>query len=365
MAKDLRNNLVGGYCLLSFIVPVHDAAGTIRKCVESLAEHQDIPCEVILVENGSKDDSFEICHELTERYQTVTALSIPKADVNQARNAGFEASQGTFVAFVDADDWVHPSFSKTLVSEAEKSGADVVRCGYSRVLSSHALLRDDRRAYQECRVENPQTQSRYETLSRFLNPTAHGFTPSGLWGGIFRRELFGSIPLEIRENGLRRKEDMLVCSHAFALARKILFIPNCLYMYRYGGVTSTSFRVIGDLRRYYELMIQTHELSLSSDFPLMWREVCLYVVETVHDAYFALSVEGDQGIWTFYQNALADSFVQEAAAEAVRSEGELAETAQLILYGDVNELVSFLHNRLRLRRIKSNLVRIAARTGLL
>lgn len=352
--------------VLSYVVPVHNSENTIVKCVESLLSSSDVPYEILLVENGSIDFSADLCRKLCRQYQTVSFLSMSTANVCKARNWGIEHSQGEYIAFVDADDWVVPSFAKTLVSAACETGADIVRCGYNRVLSTHAILREKRSAYSSPRMETPPSQSLYETLGRFFNPTLHNFTPTGVWGGIFRRRLLTQLPLEVRENELRRQEDMLVCSHAFVNAKKILFIPECLYMYRYGGVTSTSYRVIDDLKRFFQLMDKTHGLNRSQDYPLLEREFSQYVIETVHDAYFALSAEGNQGIKKFYGEAIVDSFILKSASiTASTGEGRLAETAHAILDGDVDALISLFKHRLRLRRMRSNMIRLVARSGLL
>lgn len=349
---------------LSYVVPVHNAKSTIVKCVESCINPPEVPCEILLVENGSTDSSPDVCRRLSQKHPTVSFVSLDTADVCKARNWGIEHSRGKYIAFVDADDWVDPSFAKTVVSAANDTGADIVRCGYNRVLSPRAILRDKRNAYPVRRIEMPSSQGLYETLGRFFNPTLHGFTPSGMCGGIFLRELLTELPLEVRESGLRRQEDMLVCSHAFVHARKILFIPDHLYMYRYGGVTSTSYRVINDLKRFLSLMEQTHNLKHEKDYPLLEQEFSQYVIETVHDAYFALSAEGDQGIRKFYEEAVEDAFVLRSANITASTGGKLAQTACAILTRDVDALISLLKRGLRLRRMRSNMIRLAARSGL-
>ena len=237
---------------LSFVVPVHNAQRTIKQCVNSLIKQTVTDIEIVLVENGSTDCSLDVCKQLVQADSRISLYTLIVSDVNKARNYGFEHSRGDYIAFCDSDDWVTADFSYQLLIAAKRFGSDIVRCGYSRVLSSRAVVKDNR-SYVAQTTTIHHDGDVYDILAKFFNPSLHHFTPTGLWGGIYKRSVLQSIPLNIRENNLRRQEDMLVTSHAFYEANIVTYIPNPLYCYRYGGITSTPYRVLDDLQKYYEL----------------------------------------------------------------------------------------------------------------
>ena len=90
----------------SVIIPVYNAEKTLRKCVDSVLAQGYSNAEIILVNDGSKDSSGEICEEYSQQYQNILYISQSNAGVSAARNAGLDAAHGEYVLFVDSDDYV-------------------------------------------------------------------------------------------------------------------------------------------------------------------------------------------------------------------------------------------------------------------
>ena len=92
-------------CKASVIVPVYNAEKTLRRCVESIVLGQERNIEVILVEDCSKDHSWELCLELAQEFPNVTAVQNERnSGVSFTRNRGLELAQGDYILFVDSDD---------------------------------------------------------------------------------------------------------------------------------------------------------------------------------------------------------------------------------------------------------------------
>ena len=349
---------------ISFVVPVHNAERTIKQCVDSLTKQTVRDIEVVLVENGSTDGSLDACKRLAREDSRIFLHTLTAADVNKARNYGFEHSHGDYIAFCDSDDWVTVDFSYQLLNVAKRFESDIVRCGYSRVLSSRAIIKDNR-SYVAQVVTVHHNGDIYDILAKFFNPSLHHFTPTGLWGGIYRRSILQSIPLDIRENDLRRQEDMLVASHAFYAANSVTYIPNPLYCYRYGGVTSTPYRVLDDLQKYYELMIQSFGLQHTDVLHRLSLENYQYVIEVIHDAYFALSKYRRIGVTDFYSQAVRHPFIVQAAKEVAGLSCEQSQFALLILDGNIDNIMRYLSHKLRFRLWKSTVIRYIAQFNIL
>ena len=91
---------------ISIIIPVHNGAQTIARCVESLGDHDPERLEVLLIENNSSDHSWEVCQTLANTYPTVTCLQTTQIGVSAARNMGLQIASGQVIGFLDADDTV-------------------------------------------------------------------------------------------------------------------------------------------------------------------------------------------------------------------------------------------------------------------
>ena len=96
--------------IISIIVPVYNAEKTLERCVRSLTGQSDPGIEIILVNDGSRDHSLELCRRLAETDSRIRVLDQPNGGVSSARNAGLDAATGAFVMFCDSDDWVHPDW---------------------------------------------------------------------------------------------------------------------------------------------------------------------------------------------------------------------------------------------------------------
>lgn len=118
--------------LLSIIIPVYNVAQFLVKCVESIINQEfKENYEIILVENGSSDNSYEVAEGLCIRYPGIVRLiRIDKADVSIARNVGIDCAKGTYITFIDGDDWIEPTMFGDLLDVAKSNDADIVESNY-------------------------------------------------------------------------------------------------------------------------------------------------------------------------------------------------------------------------------------------
>ena len=96
--------------MISIIIPVYNAAKTIGRCVDSILAQTIKDYEIILVNDGSKDDSLLICKEYACRHDNIRIIDQPNSGVSVARNVGIDAAKGEFITFIDSDDFVLPSY---------------------------------------------------------------------------------------------------------------------------------------------------------------------------------------------------------------------------------------------------------------
>lgn len=115
--------------LVSVIVPVYNAEKYLRRCIESILNQDYRNLELILINDGSRDNSLQICREYASSDPRVTVIDKPNGGVSSARNAGINIAKGTYITFVDADDFV----SETYLSDFRASDdCDIYVQGYTR-----------------------------------------------------------------------------------------------------------------------------------------------------------------------------------------------------------------------------------------
>ena len=122
--------------LISVIVPVYNAGDYFNHCVDSILNQTYKRIELILVDDGSTDDSRARCDEFAKSDNRIKVIHKANGGAASARNAGLDAATGDYIGFVDADDWIDSDMYEIMLSEIIKYGADAARCGIVRELGN-------------------------------------------------------------------------------------------------------------------------------------------------------------------------------------------------------------------------------------
>ena len=116
---------------VSFVVPVYNAEKTLRKCVESIIYGQERDVEIILVDDCSKDGSWDLCVQLATEYGQVKSFrNEQNRGVSFTRNRGIDVASGRYLLFVDSDDWVSGDYTQMMLQTGEANPDKLVLCGY-------------------------------------------------------------------------------------------------------------------------------------------------------------------------------------------------------------------------------------------
>lgn len=115
---------------VSVIIPVYKAQETIRKCLDSFINQSLAEWEMILVDDGSPDESGRICDEYVKRDSRISVIHQSNAGVSAARQAGLDSAHGEYIIHADPDDWVEPQMLKELYGKACETNADMTICDW-------------------------------------------------------------------------------------------------------------------------------------------------------------------------------------------------------------------------------------------
>lgn len=158
---------------LSFIVPVYNVEAYLRRCVDSLLAQNDSDYEIILVDDGSTDNSGAICDEYASpsflnsltRSVVIKAIHQDNAGLSAARNAGLNVARGEYVCFVDSDDYWQPNVLSGLMEQIERDDLDVLRFKYQNVNERYVVFNPYKHDH---RLENDYSDIPTDGVS-FLN----------------------------------------------------------------------------------------------------------------------------------------------------------------------------------------------------
>lgn len=117
--------------LVSVVVPAWNVGELLARCLDSLLAQTHRPLEIIVVDDGSTDDTAAILREYQQTHPEVHSVTQVHRGLGPARNAALSLATGEFIAMVDADDWVEPDYLARMLHDAQTTGADVAVCGFS------------------------------------------------------------------------------------------------------------------------------------------------------------------------------------------------------------------------------------------
>ena len=131
--------------LVSIIVPIYNAQNHIARCVESIRRQTYKNLEILLLNDGSRDVSLDVCKMYANVDDRIVLIDKANSGVAATRNMGLREAKGKYLQFVDADDTIQPYATEMLVTRAEESGADLVIAHYNRITPPKPRAEDDPR----------------------------------------------------------------------------------------------------------------------------------------------------------------------------------------------------------------------------
>lgn len=120
--------------LVSIIVPIYNSSAFLSKCIDSLISQSYKDIEIVLFDDGSRDDSFKICTQYAEKDNRIKVFSRENRGVSQTRLDAFHNSTGEYITFVDADDYVEEDYVSFMVEHLERENVDVVSSQHNNVI---------------------------------------------------------------------------------------------------------------------------------------------------------------------------------------------------------------------------------------
>lgn len=258
--------------IVSVVIPVYNQEKYVGKCIRSVLEQSFQDFEVILVNDGSTDNSLRICQKYAKKDQRVKIIDKPNEGRTQARKDGVLLAHGEYVFFIDNDDYLEKNAFSTLVQLADTYGLDLVAGNYNIVFDDWDLIKKGPRPYP---ISGKQMDQR-EMLSHFIRlQESQNWGGVLMWGTLYRR----SCIMKALDNNevylFPPSKEMLSEDLAFNLALvKYLtsgwMTNDVIYHYRYGGGTSKywpGFFCGGYYYDYrYELCVQNGLQQCLPDF---------------------------------------------------------------------------------------------------
>ncbi len=214
--------------LITVIIPVYNVEEYLNRCICSVINQSYKFLEIILVDDGSLDNSGRFCDEYACIDDRIKVVHKDNGGLSSARNYGLDIANGDYVSFIDSDDYVSPYYIETMLLALQETGADICISSFIKGYASTYEFKDGK-GY------NAKTFSSEECLMQWHSKYRKNETVA--WAKLYRRNVFENV----RFPEGKTHEDIYTTHILINNARKICFIGNKLYYYfqRKGSIVNT------------------------------------------------------------------------------------------------------------------------------
>lgn len=262
----------------SVIVPVYNSEAHLRRCLDSLLSQEIQNFEVLLVDDGSEDESERIYREYVNRIPGFSYFRRNHAGVAVARNYGIERAKGKYLLFVDSDDHVSPGFVRDMVTALEFTDSDIGVCNYYEC--------DIDKGIQEKKVYDLGQVSLKKYLQSMLLKPVHNYY-GVCWNKIFKREI-------VQEHNLRFPiemsygEDFVFVMHYLYFCKQVCMMNEACYYYTYRKNATTNSN-----RPKMELFI-TDLSRIYASYRKLWIDIGMYGKYKKAVQYYGMKIYFDE-----------------------------------------------------------------------
>ncbi len=239
--------------LISIVVPIYNVENYLRMCLDSIQNQTYQNFEVLLINDGSPDNSADICREYVAKDARFRYFEKENGGLSSARNFGIEHSTGAYITFVDSDDWLENDGLYLLYNALQKENADISIGRYN--------CYDDSRCQYLFYDSNPDDSLEVIEGKEIIDREGVEEMRNGNWTvaylKLFKRELLLDSPFPIG----KMAEDTYWTWKVLLRASRVVYLNRCVYWYRV-GLTGTLSNIWSEKRIYDEIEAREEKLAI-------------------------------------------------------------------------------------------------------
>lgn len=244
--------------LVSVVIPAYNAEKNIERAVMSLEQQTYKNIEIIIINDGSKDETDNICLRLAERDSRIQYYPIENGGVSNARNTGILHSNGKYIAFLDSDDQMEPTMIEKMVSLMDDEAVDLVCCGYKIISENEEVL------FEQVPLKMKKTKKEAYMAVENLQSCQ---CMNSLWNKLFKSSVIKENKIKMDESISMGEDLLFVLNYLRYMTGAIVVIPDTDYRY---ALSPNGLQANFDngLNLRIEQLNEIKQLYLSLGYPL-------------------------------------------------------------------------------------------------
>ena len=231
--------------LISVVIPAYNIADYIERGLSSVQSQTYRNLEIIVVDDGSTDGTGEICDRIASGDERVSVIHKDNGGPAEARNVGIARAKGSYLGFVDGDDWIDSDMYEKMLGALKEQGADIAICRYRHVYKTHT---------EDQSVDRAVLFEGQEALQYYVQETEEYAIQNAAWNKLYKKEILENIVFPAG----KWYEDIMFATMALSRANRCIYLDTAYYNYiidREGSIMNTQInpRTFTDqIPAYYE-----------------------------------------------------------------------------------------------------------------
>lgn len=274
--------------MVTIIVPVYNVEQYLNKCIESIVNQSHIDIEIILVNDGSTDNSGFICEDWKKKDGRITVIHKKNGGLSSARNAGLDSSNGDYICFIDSDDWIEPDFVEILLKSLDINNADISQCGFIE-----EVMGKDSIAY---RSEKYLVVTGKEAIKNLYNKNTY-LNSVVMWNKLYKKKIFNKLRFD---EGIVHEDEALIHEILYNADRVVINESKLHhYLIRPNSIMNSKFNLKRlDSIYAYEKRISFFKQNKEDEFIDMTMRMYFRVLLGVGSGLYYSSIEGKESYLT-------------------------------------------------------------------
>ena len=256
--------------LVSILVPCCNVERYLHQCMDSIISQTLRDIEIICLNDGSSDNTLAILREYEAKDDRVIVIDKANTGYGSTMNLGLDMARGKYVAIIESDDYIEPSMMQTLTDAAEENRLDLARCLY---VERNEITGKDKTVHYHFK----------DLYGQVINPVEHQevflIAPS-IWVGLYRREFLNSNDIRFLETPGASYQDTSFAFKVYAVAERVMFIPEILHNYRINSNSS-----VNSPQKLYYVCTEEEEIRRYAKEHGVYEELCATMARRCFGSY--------------------------------------------------------------------------------
>ncbi len=250
-------------CKISIIIPVYNAESYLNQCLDTVINQSLDDIEIILINDGSTDNSLDICYKYSKKDSRVKVIDKKNEGPSVARNLGITSASGKYICFIDADDWIELDMCKKLYNDIEFNNADFIMCNFIKQTEGQEELIDSG-INSKILCGKDITYSLIIPLIEKKGIGIHKLaTFRGPWGKLYKRETILQNKISFKKDLIIGEDFMFNCEYLIE-AKKVVINKEYFYNYRINN-SSITIKYKENCLNKYKLLVNYLEKFLEKN----------------------------------------------------------------------------------------------------